>query len=614
MLFEAGLPKRFWEEAVNTTAYLINRCPSMALNCKTSKEVWNGSSPKLDNLKVFGCVAYMHQREDKLDPRAKKCLFVGYAEGVKGWKLWYKEDEASNVSLAEMLSLENPIAFALVAAEELEDLEPRSYWEAMMSKDKKLWKCAMEEEITTLDKNETWVLVDKPKDQRVVGCKLVFKQKEGIVEFEKPRCKARLMAKGFTQRERVKFNEIYSPVVKHTSIRVLLALVNQHDLKLEQMDVTTAFFHGNLEERILMAQPEGFVKVGDEDKVCLLKKSLYGLKQSPRQWYLRFDEFMVRNEFLRSNFDSCVYVKWVDGSGISLLLYVDDMLIASKNEIHNMRQLLGSEFEMKDMVLAKKILGMEITRDKRRNELFTSQGGYLQKVVPKFGMSESKAVQTPLVAHFKLSASMSPKTEEGRASMERIPYVSAVGILMYAMVCTRPYLACAASLVSRFMINADVAKLKGYVDADFAGDLDKRRSLTGYVFTLFGCALSWKAHLQPIVALSTTDAEYIATMEGMKESLWLKGLIGELGIVQNEVELFCDNQSAIHLTKNQMFHEKTKHIDIKLHIIWNVVVEGSMVVEKVHTDENTADMTTKLVTGIKFRHCCDLINVAKLSN
>ena len=474
----------------------------------------------------------------------------------------------------------------------------------------------------------------------------MFKWKEGIVGIEKPRYKARLVAKGFTQREGVDFNEIYSPVVKHTSIRVLLALVNQYDLEREQMDVTTAFLHGNLEERILMAQPEGFIKVGDEDKVCLLRKSLYGLKQSPRQWYLRFDEFMVRNGFSRSNFDSCVYVKWIDGCGIFLLLYVDDMLIASKNknEIQNVKRLLGSEFEMKDMGPAKKILGMKITRDMKQGVLFVSQCDYLRKLVAKFGMSEAKAVQTPLAAHFKLSAQMSPKTEEERASMERVPYASAVGSLMYAMVCTRPDLAYAASLVSRFMANpgrehweatkwvlrfvkgtSDVgllykrvdegeAKLRGFVDADFAGDLDKRRSLTGYVFTLFGCAVSWKAQLQPVVALSTTEAEYIAATEGVKESLWLKGLIGELGIAQNEVELFCDNQSAIHLTKNQMFHERTKHIDIKLHFIRDVVAEGSVIVEKVHTDDNPADMATKAVTGIKFQHCCDLINVVKLSN
>ncbi|KAL5567657.1 hypothetical protein UlMin_024232 [Ulmus minor] len=154
------------------------------------------------------------------------------------------------------------------------------------------------------------------------------------------------------------------------------------------------------------------------------------------------------------------------------------------------------------------------------------------------------------------------------------------------------------------------AKLVGYVDADFAGDLDKRRSLTGYVFTLFGCTVSWKAQLQPVVALSTTEAEYIAATEGVKEAMWLKGLVGELGCVHDKVEVFCDNQSSIHLTKNQMFHERTKHIDIKLHFIRDVVSRGIVTVEKIHTDENPADMLTKPVTGDKFKLCLNLTTIS----
>lgn len=151
--------------------------------------------------------------------------------------------------------------------------------------------------------------------------------KVSMLESSKPRFKARLVAKGFNQREGIDFNKIYSPVVKHSSIRVLLALIAQCDMKLEQIDVKTAFLHGNRGERILMAQPERFVKKRDEDKAYLLKKSLYGLKQSPRQWYLRFDEYKMRNNYSRSSYDSCIDEKL----GIFLLLSVDDMLIASTN-------------------------------------------------------------------------------------------------------------------------------------------------------------------------------------------------------------------------------------------------------------------------------------------
>ena len=156
---------------------------------------------------------------------------------------------------------------------------------------------------------------------------------------------------------------------------------------------------------------------------------------------------------------------------------------------------------------------------------------------------------------------------------------------------------------------SDEQKLLGYVDSDYAGDLDKRRSLTGYVFTLFGCTISWKATLQPVVALSTTEAEFIAATEAVKEALWLQGIIGELGVKQEKVIVYCDNQSTIHLTKNQMYHERTKHIDIKLHYIRDVVSQGKVSVEKIHTDDNPVDMITKPVSGIKFDKCLNLINV-----
>ena len=151
----------------------------------------------------------------------------------------------------------------------------------------------MHEEIESLHKNETWELVKLPKEQRVVGCKWIFKMKEGTPGVEDVRFKARLVAKGYTQKQGIDFNEVFSPIVRHTSIRVLLALVALHDLELEQLDVKTAFLHGELEEQIYMQQPEGFIVHGKEDYVCRLKKSLYGLKQSPRQWYKRFDSFMI---------------------------------------------------------------------------------------------------------------------------------------------------------------------------------------------------------------------------------------------------------------------------------------------------------------------------------
>ena len=186
-----------------------------------------------------------------------------------------------------------------------------------------------------------------PKGKKAVRCKWVIKKKEGTPEVEELRYKARLVAKGYSQIPRVDFTDVFSPVVKHSSIRALLGIVAMHDLELEQLDVKTAFLHGELEEDIYMQQPEGFIVSEKEDYVCLLRKSLYGLKQSPRQWYKRFDSFMTSHDFKRSSLDSCVYFKKnSDGSFVYLLLYVDDMLIAAKDkgEIRKVKAKLSEEF------------------------------------------------------------------------------------------------------------------------------------------------------------------------------------------------------------------------------------------------------------------------------
>jgi hypothetical protein len=226
-----------------------------------------------------------------------------------------------------------------------------------------------------LSKNKTWELTELPKGKKPIGCKWVFKKKEAVSEKEGERFKARLVAKGYSQRHGIDYDEVFSPVVRHTSIRAVLALVAHQDLELEQLDVKTAFLHGNLEEEIFMVQPEGFKQLGTENLVCRLKKSLYGLKKSPRQWYKRFDSYMIQIGYTRCEYDCCVYVRILeDGSYIFLLLYVDDMLIAAKSmcEVKRLKSLLHKEFEMKDLGAAKKILGMEIRRDRETRKLWLS--------------------------------------------------------------------------------------------------------------------------------------------------------------------------------------------------------------------------------------------------
>ncbi|KAG8480706.1 hypothetical protein CXB51_025391 [Gossypium anomalum] len=582
--------------------FLINRSPSVTIEKKTPQEVWSGNPANYFDLKIFGCLVKVVISKDVVFDETAMLPNLSLKDSSNkenqkqvehsintestpqaNTKIKNRVASSPQYSIAKNRTRReikprkkyaeaDLVAYALNVAEDIDaNREPSNYSEAISCEDSKKWMFAIQEEMKSLHKNRTWDLVKLPKGRKVVRCKWVFKKKEGTLGVEEPRYKARLVAKGYSQILGVDFTDVFSLVVKHSSIRALLGIVAMHDLELEQLDVKTAFLHGELEEDIYMQQPEGFTVLENEDYVCLLKKSLYGLKQSPRQWYKRFDSFMTSHDFKRNSFDSCVYFKKnSDGSFVYLLLYVDDMLIAvtDKGEIRKVKAQLSKEFEMKDLGTVKKILGMEIFRDRKTSKLYLSQKRYIEKVLCRFNMQSAKPVSTPLAAHFKLPSALSPQSDDEIEYMSHVPYSSAVGSLMYAMVCSRPDLSYAVSAVSRYMVNPNKEHWKavqwilrylrgttdvclqfgrtedgviGYVDADFAGDLDRRISLTGYVFTIGGCAISWKATLQTTIALSTTEVEYMEITEACKEAIWLKGLFSELNEDLQISTVFCDS-------------------------------------------------------------------------
>nr|GEX69890.1 retrovirus-related Pol polyprotein from transposon TNT 1-94 [Tanacetum cinerariifolium] len=330
-----------------------------------------------------------------------------------------------------------------------------------------------------------------------------------------------------------------------------------------------------------------------------------------------------------------------DGSFLYLVLYVDDMLIAApnKDQIGELKDQLSNEFDMKYLGAAKRILGMKIRRNRKMGKRTLSQTDYISKVLKKFNIISCKPVPTPLAPHLKLSSHECPKFEEDKEDMSRVPYSSAIGSLMYAMVYTRPDLAHAISVVSRYMHNpgkmhweavkciirylkgtsniglsfekgrASPNGVVGYVDSDYAGDLDARKSLSSHIFSHCGSAISWYSSLQAITALSTTKAEYISSTEGVKEAIWLRGMVNEFGLPQEVLVVYCDNRSAMHLTKNNKFHSKTKHIEVRPHFVRDIVEKGEVIVDKIHTNDNPADTLTKVLTPTKFKHCLDLVGI-----
>ena len=291
---------------------------------------------------------------------------------------------------------------------------------------------------------------------------------------------------------------------------------------------------------------------------------------------------------------------------------------------------------MKDLGPAKKILGMQITRDKQSGTLQLSQSEYIKRVLQRFNMGDAKPVSTPLASHFRLSKDQSPQTDEDKEYMAKVPYASAIGSLMYAMVCTRPDIGHAVGVVSRYMSNPGKVhweavkwilrylqgtinkclyfgkgelKVQGYVDADFGGEVNNRKSTTGCVFTVGNTAVSWMSQLQKIVALSTTEAEYVAVTEASKEMIWLQGLLDELGFKQENNVLYNDSQSAIHLAKNSAFHSRTKHIGICYHFIRSLLEDEVLTLRKILGSKNPADMLTKTVTIDKLKLCSTSIGL-----
>jgi hypothetical protein len=397
-------------------------------------------------------------------------------------------------------------------------------------------------------------------------------------------------------------------------------------MEIHQMDVKTAFLNGDLEEEIYMEQPEGFTHEG-EHLVCKLHKSLYGLKQSPRAWNQKLDAFLKSIEFTRSDADFSVYVAQVKDVKFFIVVYVDDLILVcnNKDKLLQVKEELSRKFEMKDLGDLHFFLGMEVERDRAQRLLYINQIGYLKEILKRFRMEDCKAIGVPLDPKMKLKKNVNKDDE-----MVKVPYQQAVGSLMYAMLCTRPDLAYPISVVSQHMANPSLEhwiavkrifrylqgtlrfKLRfgglslqdvvGYCDADWAGDLEDRRSTTGFVFMMGGGATSWSSKRQPTIALSTTEAEYMASTQATKEAIWMNKLMKELGYMKEKKAMVirCDNQGAISLTKNPTQHARTKHIDVQHHFVRERVENGEVTFEYCSTEEMVADVLTKALP--KERH------------
>jgi Reverse transcriptase (RNA-dependent DNA polymerase) len=392
------------------------------------------------------------------------------------------------------------------------------------------------------------------------------------------------------------------------------------------MDVKTAFLNGNLHEEIYMKQPEGFVVKGKEHMGCRLKRSIYGLKQASRQWYLKFDQVITEFGFKENTIDQCIYLKVSGSKFIILVLYVDDILLASSDldMLFETKRFLSKKFDMKDLGEASYVIGIEIYRDRSRGMLGLSQKAYIEKMLKRYNMQNCSPSVAPIIKGDKFSKFQCPKNDLERAQMKKIPYASVVGSLMYAQVCTRPDIAFVVGMLGRYQTDpgmdhwkaakkvlrylqgtknymltfrkSDNLEVIGYSDSDFSGCVDSKKSTSGYIFMLAGGPISWKSAKQSITASSTMQAEFVACYEATGQAVWLKNFIPGLQVIDSiarPLTLLCDNEAAVFFSKNNKSSGASKWIDIKYLVVRDKVKDGTIVIQHINTRAMLADSLTK---------------------
>lgn len=508
--------------------------------------------------------------------------------------------------------------------------DPISIEEAMSGPQKEDWIRAMNRELQSLEDNDTWKISDIPKGATCLGTKWVYTQK--LNDQGKPKFKARLVIQGCRQIEGVNYEETFAPVARYSSIRYLLALAVQKGLYISHLDVETAYLYSDLEEDIYIHPPKTPGNRKYSEKVLKLKKAVYGLKQSGRNWNIKLDTELKKEGLERLKSDPCIYINQKQKKTLIVAVYVDDLLIFSKDkeEIKSLEERLKKQFKIRNLGEVSEFLGMKIERDYKQGTLSIHQKPYILRMLDRFRMSDCHPVKTPMELNsVKVLKSIDNNNCKEEIDMENVPFLEAIGSLLYISQISRPDIAYTINVLSSYCKNPKKQhwlavkrvmrflkgtidykltykkklchKLKGYSDADWANDPNDRRSITGCVFTKCGGAISWFSKKQRTVALSTLESEYIALSFTSQEAIWLRELEKELERANKgeTICINCDSLGAIASAKNHITSQRTKHIDVRHHFIREKISDKIIDLNYLQTSEMLADIFTKALTHSK---------------
>jgi hypothetical protein len=511
--------------------------------------------------------------------------------------------------------------------------EPTSFDEAEQSPH---WRKAMLEEMRSIEENGTWYLSELPPGRRAIGLKWVFKVKHDeqgrIVKH-----KARLVMKGYAQRRGLDYDEVFAPVARLDSIRLLIALAAHQSWSIHHLDVKSAFLNGDLMEEVYVKQPTGFINSGNEHKVLRLRKALYGLHQAPRAWNAKLDDTMLSFGFCKCPSEPAIYTRCVDSNQLVVGVYVDDLMITGscQDSIRQFKAEMSKVFSISDLGLLRYYLGIEVLQSSKGISL--CQAAYAGKILERSGMSDCNPCQAPMECRLKLSK------ESKEPVVDKTLYRSIVGSLRY-LVNTHPDLSFAVGYVSRFLdephedhLSAvkhilryvagtrsfgmwfekekkEEAVLVGFSDSDYAGDIDKRKSTSGVIFFLAGRPITWQSMKQKVVAQSSCEAEYIAAANATCQALWLTRVLAEVqGLEPGVPVLKVDNKSSIALIRNPVLIGQSRHIEVKYHLVRESAAEGMISVEFVGTNDQLGDILTKPLGRVKFQELRDRIGIVDVS-
>ncbi|KAG7551494.1 Reverse transcriptase RNA-dependent DNA polymerase [Arabidopsis thaliana x Arabidopsis arenosa] len=528
--------------------------------------------------------------------------------------------------------LSGPYHFFLTAI--TKEFEPTTYNEA---KKHLVWTNAMGEEITALEDTNTWTICSLPAGKHIIGCKWVYKVKyhsDGTLE----RHKARLVAKSYTQKSGLDYVDTYSPVAKLTSVKMLLATAAKLNWSLYQFDISNAFLNGDLKEEIYMQLPPGYSsRQGDllpDNAVCRLNKSLYGLKQASRQWYLKFAETLQKLGFQTNHSDHTLFTKFTDSALIIVLVYVDDIIVSSNSEeaAANLKSQLKSHFKLRDLGPAQYFLGLEIARSAEGISL--CQRKYAIELLDSAGVLGWKPSSIPMEPNQKLSQ------DDGELYDNHESYRSIIGKLIYLTI-TRPDICFAVGKLAQYTgaprvshhravlkllayIKGTVGQglfyssnpnmdLKAFADADLSACPDSRRSVSAYCIFLGDSLISWKSRKQDVVSRSSAESEYRAMALAVCDILWVRSLMEDLHLPPSSpTVLYCDNEAAIHIANNPVFHERTKHVERDCHTVRDRVTDGTIILAHVRTECQIADLLTKALYPGQFRALVGKLGISNI--